>query len=92
MIRTIRHKGIKKLVQTNDRRGLNAEQLPRIVRVVALLDQATTPQDLDIPGYHLHTLRGDLQGFWSVRITGNFRLVFRMEDGDVFDIDLVDYH
>lgn len=92
MIRTIRHKGIKKLVQSNDRRGLNAEQLPRIVRVVALLDQAAQPQDLDIPGYHLHPLRGDLQGFWSVRITGNFRLVFRMEDGDVFDIDLVDYH
>ncbi|MBX3177524.1 MAG: type II toxin-antitoxin system RelE/ParE family toxin [Candidatus Hydrogenedentes bacterium] len=92
MLRTIRHKGIKRLVQRNDRSGLNAEQLPRIVRVIALLDRATTPQDLDIPGYHLHPLRGDLQGFWSVRITGNYRLIFRMEKGDVFDIDLVDCH
>lgn len=92
MLRTIRHKGIKRLVQRNDRSGLSAEQLPRIVRVVALLDRATTPQDLDIPGYHLHPLRGDLQGFWSVRITGYYRLIFRMENGDVFDIDLVDYH
>jgi len=85
MIRTIRHRGIKRL-------GLNADQLPRIVRVVTLLNLATTPRDLDLPGYHLHPLRGDLQGYWSLRITGNYRLIFRMENGDVFDIDLVDYH
>lgn len=60
--------------------------------MIDLLDIATVPQDLDLPGHHLHSLRGDLKGFWSVRITGNLRLIFRMEDGDVFDVDLLDYH
>jgi len=92
MIRTIRHKGLKRLVTRNDRSGLGAEQLPRIMSVIDLLDIATVPQDLDLPGHHLHSLRGDLKGFWSVRITGNFRLIFRMEDGNVFDVDLLDYH
>lgn len=66
--------------------------LTRIARIMDLLDIATRPKDLDLPGYRLHPLRGDLRGFWSIRITGNYRLIFRMEDGDVFDIDLVDYH
>jgi proteic killer suppression protein len=92
MIRTIRHRGIKRLVQRNDRSGLNAEQLPRIVRVIGILEVATTPRDLDLPGYHLHPLRGDRRGYWSVRITANVRLIFRMEGGDVFDVDLLDYH
>ena len=92
MIGTIRHRGLKRLFQRDDRSGLNAEQLPRIARMMDLLDVATRPKDLDLPGYRLHPLRGDLQGFWSVRITGNFRLIFRMKDGDVFDVDLVDYH
>jgi toxin HigB-1 len=92
MIRTIRHRGIKRFFQRNDRSGINAEQLPRIVHVMDTLDVATRPQDLDLPGYRLHPLRGDLKGFWSVRITGNYRIIFRMEDGDIYDIDLVDYH
>ena len=81
MIRTIRNRGLKRLVERDDRSGLNAEQLPRIVRVMALLDTAARPRDLDLPGYRLHPLRGELKGFWSVRITGNYRLIFRMEDG-----------
>lgn len=60
--------------------------------VLDLLDAARVPKDLDLPGYHLHPLRGDLQGFWSVRISRNFRLIFRMENGDVSDVDLIDYH
>ena len=92
MIQTIRHRGLKRLFQRDDKSGLNAEHLPRIIRVMAILDMATSPQDLDLPGYRLHPLRGELKGFWSVRITGNYRIIFRMEDGDVYDIDLVDYH
>ena len=92
MIRGFRHRGLKRLYTRNDRSGLSAEQLPRIMAVMDLLNVANSPKELELPGYHLHPLRGDLRGFWSVRISGNFRLVFRMEDGDVFDVDLVDYH
>ena len=92
MIKTIRHRGLKRLVQREDRRGLNAEYLARIETVLAILEIAVKPSDLNLPGYHLHPLKGDLKGFWSVRISGNFRLIFRMEDGDVYDINLIDYH
>jgi len=92
MIRSVRHRGVKRLFEKNDRGGLNAELVPRLTRVVDHLCEATRPQDLNLPDFHLHPLRGELRGFWSVRITENYRLIFRMEDGDVYDIDLVDYH
>lgn len=50
------------------------------------------PSDLDLPGYRLHPLKGNLKGMWSVTLSGNWRIVFRFEDGDAFDVDLVDYH
>jgi toxin HigB-1 len=55
-------------------------------------DEARQPTDLDLPGYRLHPLRGDLKGQWSVTIPGNWRILFRFEDGDAYDVDLVDYH
>jgi proteic killer suppression protein len=60
--------------------------------VLANLDVALRPSDLDLPGYRLHPLRGRLKGMWSVTISGNWRIIFRFEDGDAFDVDLVDYH
>jgi proteic killer suppression protein len=92
MIRTIKHRGLKRLVERDERSGLSAEQLPRIVDVLAHLNMAARPSDLDLPGYHLHALRGEYKGFWSVRISANFRIIFRMENGEVYDVDLVDYH
>ena len=47
---------------------------------------------MDLPGYGLHPLRGDLRGMWSISISGNWRITFRFDDGDVYDVDLVDYH
>jgi proteic killer suppression protein len=66
--------------------------LKRIADVLAHLDMALHPVDVDLPGYRLHPLKGDLKGYWSVSISGNWRIVFRFADGDVFDVDLVDYH
>jgi proteic killer suppression protein len=59
---------------------------------LGVLGQAHTPQDVNLPGYVLHPLSGDLQGFWSVRVSANWRVIFRIENGDAFDVDLVDYH
>jgi proteic killer suppression protein len=69
-----------------------ADKLLRIADVLAHLDTALHPMDLDLPGYRLHPLKGDQKGHWSVSISGNWRIVFRFENGDVFDVDLVDYH
>ena len=53
---------------------------------------AKDPEDMDLPGYRLHRLRGDLRGFWSITVSGNWRVVFRFDSGNAFDIDLIDYH
>ena len=59
---------------------------------LADLDDADKPSDLDLPGYRLHPLRGDLRGFWSISISANWRIIFRFEEGDAYDVDLVDYY
>ena len=92
MIRTFRHRGLKRLCERDDRSGVRADQAERIALALADLDEAEKPSDVDMPGYRLHALRGDLRGLWSISISGNWRMVFRFEDGDVYDVDLVDYH
>ena len=64
----------------------------RLALALADLDDARNPSDLDLPGYRLHPLKGTLRGYWSISISGNWRLIFRFEDGDAYDVDLVDYH
>jgi proteic killer suppression protein len=64
----------------------------RLENVLAVLDAATTPPDVDLPGYRLHALKGALKGLWSVTVSGNWRVTFRIRDGSVFDVDLTDYH
>ena len=61
------------------------------MRILRELDIAITPQDMALPGYRLHALKGELAGYWSVRVSANWRILFRMDDGDVFDVDLIDY-
>lgn len=92
MIATLRHRGLKRLYLRGDASGVSAQHLSRVEDVLAHLDIAGTPTDLDLPGYRLHPLRGELKGFWSVTVSGNWRIIFRMEDGNVFDVNLVDYH
>ena len=86
MIRTFRHRGLKRLFEQGDSSKVQADQVDRIGDVLAHLDGALRPS------YRLHPLKGDLKGVWSVMISGNWRMVFRFEAGDAFDVDLVDYH
>jgi proteic killer suppression protein len=92
MLRSFRHRGLKRLYANDDRPGLNAEHIDKIARVLALLNRAARPQDMNLPGFRLHPLKGNLAGFWSVTIRANWRIIFRFEDGDVTDVDLIDYH
>jgi len=93
MIRSFRHKGLRRLYDTGDTRGVSQDQAKRLRRLLFLLDNAGTLDDLDaLPGMRLHPLTGDLKGLWSLSVSGNWRLVFRFEDGEAFDVDLVDYH
>jgi proteic killer suppression protein len=92
VIRSFRHRGLRRLYEDDDWRGLNARHVERIRRVLTYLDQASIPQDVDLPGWRLHPLKGERTGLWSVTINGNWRIVFRFENGDVTDVDYLDYH
>jgi toxin HigB-1 len=92
LIRGWKNAGLKRLYERGDASKVPAEHRRRIEDVLAHLDLAVKPKDLDLPGYRLHALKGDLAGFWSVTITRNRRIIFRMEDGDAVDVNFLDYH
>jgi toxin HigB-1 len=92
VIKTFRHRGLRQLYEDGDASRVRADQVRRVTDVLAHLDLALKASDLDLPGYRLHPLRGDMRGRWSVTISGNWRIVFRFENGDAFDVDLMDYH
>ena len=92
MITSFRHKGLKRLYEKGDRKGVNAQHAERIENILGLLDVAARVEDMNVPTFRLHQLSGDLKGFWAVTVRANWRIVFRFEDGNAFDVDLIDYH
>ena len=92
MIRTFRHRGLKRLYEQGDRSRIRPDHVAKVRRILARLDAAATVADVDAPGFRLHPLKGDLRGFWAVSVSGNWRVVFRFEAGDALDVDLIDYH
>ena len=92
MILRFRHNGLRLLYEEGDRRRVPPEQIDRLKRILARLDVATGPANLDLPGFRLHPLTGDRVGYWSVRVSSNWRVVFRFEGVHSTDVDLVDYH
>jgi len=92
MIRSIRHKGLKRLHEDDDRRGVISEHAEKLRDILARLDAATTAADMNLPGFRLHPLKGELKGFWAVTVRANWRVIFRFDDRDALDLDYVDYH
>lgn len=92
MIQSIRHKGLKRLYEDDDPRGVIAEHADKLRDILARLDAATSAGDLDLPGFRLHPLKGDMKGFWSVTVRANWRVIFRLIEHDAFDVDYLDYH
>jgi toxin HigB-1 len=92
VIVSFRHKGLKLVYEKGDRRRVSSEHADKIERILARLDEATEPRNMDLPGFRLHPLKGDLAGYWSVSVSGNWRIVFRFDGANVRDVDLVDYH
>jgi proteic killer suppression protein len=92
MIVGFRHKGLKRLFQTGDGKGVSPDHAAKVARILGRLEEALQVGDMNLPGFRLHPLKGDLAGFWSVAVSGNWRVVFRFEDGNASDVDLIDYH
>lgn len=91
MIRSYRHKGLKRFAEAGRTGGLPVENAGRVRRALTALKNADQPSDMNLPGYAFHELTGQRKGTYSIRITGNWRLTFRWDDGAV-DVDLEDYH
>lgn len=92
MIQGFRHNGLKRLFERGDASGINAEFVEKLENILAVLNRSRRPSDMGLPGFRLHPLKGNLRGFWSVTVSANWRVVFRFENGDAFDVDLIDYH
>jgi proteic killer suppression protein len=92
MIKRIKHKALRRFYDADDERGLRPDWIEPIREILSLLDQAARPSDMNIPGFDLHPLKGNLKSFWSVRVNRNWRVVFRFEDQEPTDVDLTDYH
>lgn len=92
MIQSFRHRGLRRLYEDDDRSRVYQDHVPKLRRILTQLKYATRIEDMGLPGFGLHPLRGDLRGFWAVKVSGNWRVIFRFEEGDAYDVDYVDYH
>jgi len=92
MIRAFRHKGLRRLFEDDDSRGVRADHAHKLRRILARLHAARVVSDMDLPGYRLHPLKGELKGFYSVTVQANWRVIFRFADGEAQNVDYLDYH
>ncbi len=92
MIKTFSDAPLKRFWVRNQEHAVSPDYRRKIKRILMALDRSVVVQDMDIPGYRLHQLSGDLEKFWSVRVSANWRIIFRFEDGNAFGVDLIDYH
>lgn len=92
MIRRFRHKGLERLFAEGSTKGVSAQQVPRLKRILVALQRSRGLEGMSLPGFRLHPLRGERKGQWAVSVSGNWRIVFRFEGEDAVDVDLVDYH
>jgi proteic killer suppression protein len=90
VIRSFRNKALQTYFETGHGRRLSVQNIERVGRMLRALDDATGPEQLNLPGYHFHALRGERR--WSLRVTGNWRLTFGWDGNDATDVDLEDYH
>lgn len=92
MIKTWRHKGLKKFYETGSKAGIQPKHSEILKLLLLQLASSTNPEDMNTPGNYFHSLHGELDGYYSVKINGNWRLIFKFEQSDAILVDYVDYH
>lgn len=92
MIKSFVHKGLERFFKDGSKRGINASHTARIRRILDRLDAVPVPEDMNVPGLGFHGLTGNRKGQYSVSVSGNWRVTFRFENGDAYDVNLEDYH
>ncbi len=92
MIKSFKHKGLEKFYTSGSIKGIQAKHTKKLRMQLAALDTAHHIDDLDIPGYRLHQLKGSLKGFWSITVNANWRITFEFTDGNIYIVNYEDYH
>jgi len=91
MIKSFRHKGLRRLYESGSASGVQSAHVRRLRMQLAALDSALAIEDMDIPGYRLHALKGEMRGRWSIWVNGNWRLTFEFREGNAYVLDYEDY-
>jgi len=92
MIKSFKHKGLEKFYEKGVASGINAAHKKRVKLQLVALDTATVIEDMDIPGFDLHPLKGQRKGIWAIKVSGNWRITFKFENGDAYILNYEDYH
>ena len=92
MIKSFKRKGIKKFYETGNTAGIQSKHQQKLRIRLTALDTATCIEDMDLPGFRLHPLKGDKKGLWAIDVSKNWRVVFKFEEGNAYFIDYEDYH
>ena len=92
MILSFKHKGLEKFYLTGNTAGIQPQHSAKLARILARLDTAKTAQDMNVPGWNLHSLSGNLLNHWSVKVNANWRVTFKLENGHAEIVDYQDYH
>lgn len=92
MIKSFKHKGLQKFFTTGSTAGINSKHGPKLELRLQALHTAVEIDDMDIPGWRLHSLKGDKKGLWAVSVSGSWRVVFEFKDGHAYVVNYEDYH
>ena len=92
MIRSLKGRGLKRFYSSGDRSGIGADLVDTVERILSALNSALTPQELNLPRYRLHALKGDRAGQHSIRINDRYRVCFEWRNGEAANVEIVDYH
>jgi proteic killer suppression protein len=91
-IKTFKHKGLEKFFNSGNKRGIQAAHTKKMKLILDLLNSAIEATDMKFPGSNFHPLKGDRKSFYSVHVNGNWTIIFRFENGEALDVNLIDYH
>ena len=92
MIENFKHKGLKRLFENGESKGILADHVEKIENILAVLNRAASPSDMDFHGFKIHPLKGERKWFYGVTVLANWRVIFRFEEGNACDVELIDYH
>jgi proteic killer suppression protein len=92
VIKSFKHKGLKKFYETGSVAGVNPAHRQKLRIRLTALDTATTIEDMNLPGFRLHTLKGNLEGLWAIDVSRNWRITFEFVDGHAYIVNYEDYH